>query len=205
MSANRDVPHPAHVASRPPGPGALSDSMGRANGARARAGGRHGQCRRRSQRDRRAWRLVCALSRAGRLVRRAQPDRTAGPHQYRAGDRDRTVPAMVGARPHRLARSVGPSRRGGFPPGDRRGRRYPPDHRDHQGAAHHVRAERGRREGPAQGRRQDHEAIPARSRSPRRRSSRSGICPASRSASALPRIRCAARCSSRPAACTRNW
>ena len=53
-------------------------------------------------------------------------------------------PQWSEGRPHRVARSVGPSRRGGFPPGDRRGRRYPSEHRHHQGAAHDVRAERGR-------------------------------------------------------------
>ena len=43
-----------------------------------------------------------------------------------------------------------------FRAGDRRGRRYPPDHRDHQGAADDFRARRSRGERPPQGRRQDH-------------------------------------------------
>ena len=133
-------PYPPHLAS---GPGrrrdALSDPLGRRVGARARTGGRHRQRGCRSQRDRRAWRLLRALSRACGVLRRAEPDRAPGPHQYLAGRRCRAVPAMVGAGAHRLARSVGPSHRGGFSPGDRRRRRHPPEHRDHQGAPHDLR------------------------------------------------------------------
>ena len=86
-----------------------------------------------------------------------EPDRAAGPHQHGAGGRDRPAPAMVGAGPHRLARSLGPPHRRGFPHRDRRGRRHPPEHRDHQGAADHFGAGRGGRARPAQGRRHDHE------------------------------------------------
>ncbi len=49
-------------------------------------------------------------------------------------------------------------------------------------------------------------SLPAAPRwSPRRRSSRSGTCPAWRSASAAARPTCAACCSRRPAACTPSW
>ena len=49
----------------------------------------------------------------------------------------RPLPAMGGAQPHRLARSLGPPRGRGFRPGDRRRPRHPPDHRHHQSAANH--------------------------------------------------------------------
>ena len=133
-----------------------------------------------------------------------EPDRAARPHQHLAGRRDRPVPAMVRAGAHRLARSVGPSHRGGFPHGDRRGRRYPPDHRGHQGAAHDFRTRRSRGERPPQGRRHDHEGDRRRRR--HQGGGRSGLVSA-RHRGALrrrPRTSCAARCSSRPAACIRS-
>jgi hypothetical protein len=89
--------------------------------------------------------------------------------------------------------------------GDRRGARHPAHHRHHQGAAEPA-GSGGRAVGraPDTGRRH-----PARDRrrlaSPRSRSTRSGICRASPSASAPPRPCCAARCSSRPAACIPSW
>jgi hypothetical protein len=111
-------------------------TLGRGERARARSGHRHHHGRPRPQRHRRPRRRLRALPGARRLVRHAQPDRTARPYQYGADRGDRPQPAMVRARRHRLARSVGTSGRRRFPPGDRRGPRHPPDHRDHQGVAH---------------------------------------------------------------------
>ena len=53
-------------------------------------------------------------------------------------------PQWTRARANRLARSLGPSGRGEFRHGDRRGRRHPPEHRGHQGAARPARDPRRR-------------------------------------------------------------
>ena len=86
---------------------------GAADARRPRAGDRHPRRRQPAQRDRRPFRLLRALPGAGGRLgqpRRAAP---AGPHQHRAGGRDRAAPAVGRPEEDRLARSLGPRRRRG--------------------------------------------------------------------------------------------
>ena len=105
MSGNRSThirltSHPGAQA-----PGSLSDPLGRGRSAQARPDHRHGRQSGRSQRDRHAWRLLFALSGAGRLVRRAQSDPAAGSAQHLAGRR-RSGRIRNGRRRARSSRSI---------------------------------------------------------------------------------------------------
>ena len=123
----------SHPGSR--GPARFPLTWGAADRRGARSGHRHGQFGRRPQRDRRPWRLLFHLPRAGDLLRGDGPAGAAGPAGHLAGLRDRPAPAMGRARQDRLARPLGPPGRAGFRRPDRRGHRHPPVDRDHQGAA----------------------------------------------------------------------
>ena len=168
-----------------PGEGALKITWGRSERGRPRAGRRHPQRGEPAQRDRHPWRLLRALSRArGRRRAASIPIAPPGPDQHRARRPDRAVSAMGRAGEDRLARSVGPLVGEAFASRDRRGHRHPPDHRRDQGAARPAEIERRGRRGPARPTARSCTATASVVGAPRSRSSRSGTCPASPSASA---------------------
>ena len=90
----------------------------------------------------------------------------------------RPAPAMVRARPHRLARSVGPQGRRGLRRRDRHRHRHPPVDRRHQGAAQHAGDPRRHEPPPAQGGRRHPAQVGRRLGHQDRR--RSGLAPAGR-------------------------
>ena len=141
-------PYPADLAPRHRTPGALSDRVGRGDRARARAGHRHGHLGQRPQRDRRARRLLCGLSRARGVVRRARSDR-AGPTSPTPRRLSTSARSRNGRSPTASSRSIpgATAWREDFARRDRRGHRHPSDHRDHQGAARPARDSATRRPG----------------------------------------------------------
>ena len=133
------------------------------------------------------------------------PIRRPGPAQYPSGGHRRAVPAMdrsasiVSLDPwgHLVAENFAAEIAEGI---DIR-----PDHRHHPRPARSARTAGRHRRRPAQARRrrgaQERQHLGGQDRH------RSGVVPARHGASASPPARtiCAARCSSRPAACSRNW
>ena len=186
--------------------GALPIHWGAPSAAGARPDRRHDDDARAPQRDRHALRLVQRLPRAGGGRRRAQAQRTRP-----------TSPTP--RRPTRSARTRSGASRAGSSRIDPWGAVVAEVFAAELAAGYDIRptiavtkahvilpevieaiAER-----PAERRRPASSPPAARRWSPRSRSSRSGTCPASPSASAARRPTCAACCSRRPAACTPSW
>ena len=199
--------YPPHLASRPGREGPLPDPLGRAD-ARASAARSSAPCRSRAMRNvigshGGSYALYRALAVSSGAL---DPIRAARPHQHPSGRRP-SARSRNGRSPEKIV-SLDPWGHlvaEDFSAGDRRRPRHPPDHRHHQGAPRPDRDARRARGRPAQGRRQRR----ARQRQPvgDQGRDRSGLVSARHraSASAPPRPRCAARCSSRPAACSRSW
>ena len=189
------------------GQGRGSRSTG-ARRPRASAGRSSAPCRGRGDRNviGTPRRLLCALSRARGLVRRARPDPPARPHQHHPAATIGPFPQWTEPQPHRLARSLGPSGR------RKRSRRRSPK----ASTSGRASPSPGRgstcsrsRDAVAAGRLKRRRHARAAERQPvgRQGRDRPGLVSA-RHRRALRRHRderCAARCSSRPAACSPSW
>ena len=210
LAANERVepsgPYPAHLASRPGAKGRASRSIG-ARRRRASAGRSSAPCRSSGKRN------VIGTHGGSYALYRALAVSSGALDPIRRPDLTNThPPPTIGpfpqwTEPEKIVSldPVGASGRGRVQAGDRRRPRHPPEHRHHARAARPDRDPRcaGRR--PAEGRRPRHPC--QRQRVGGQDRDRSGLVSAGhrRSASAPPRPRCAATCSSRPPACSPSW
>ena len=136
--------HQAHLASRGPEERRAA-SLGRGNARGARPGHRNPDAA--AQCDRRAFRFLFPLPRAGGGRRHAQSRSRAGPHGHVSGGTDRPTPAMGLAGPDRLHRSLRPHGQRGM--GRQAAARlgHPPHDRGDQGAPGHAGVRQRHRQG----------------------------------------------------------
>ncbi len=184
-------PYPPHLASRARRQTALSDSLGRCKWPRER--GPRPSARYRGPATATSSAAMAAPTRStapwrfppARSIRSGRPDLTNTHPAETIGP----LRAMERSAPHRVAGSLGPSRRRQLQGRNRRRHRHPPEHRRHQGAARSARDAGRDPRRTAEGRQRSGARPTAASASSRSPSIRSGICPASPSASTRRRTK----------------